>query len=299
MDLVVMAAGMGSRFGKLKQIEPVDEHGNFIIDYSVFDAIRCGFNRVIFVIKPEIFKIFKNTIGKRIESKIETAYAFQTFDNVPKEIFIPTERSKPLGTGHAVLCAKNYISGPFAVINADDFYGQESFFQIANFLKMNSQPNTCALVGYKAINTFCQNKSVKRGICNSKNGVLQNIVESIIESKKCGLVAKAIDGTDESDYVLPPDSVVSMNMFGFHVSFMSDLELMFYRFLKSNRNLSMCEFFLPTAVSNLIKENKLKTLVLSTSSKWLGMTYKEDLEHIKTELSLLTQSEIYPKKLWG
>ena len=299
MDLVIMAAGMGSRFGGLKQIEPVDTHGNFIIDYSIYDAIRCGFNKVIFVIKPETFNLFKSTIGKRIESKIETAYAFQTFENLPKETPIPTDRTKPLGTGHAVLCAKNHISGPFAVINADDFYGQESFFQIAKFLKTNSKPDTCALVGYNAINTLCQNKSVKRGVCKTQNGLLQNIVESIIEKKDCGLVAKAIDGTDEADYVLPPESIVSMNMFGFHFSFMNNLELMFYRFLKSNQDLRMCEFFLPTAVSNLIKENKLKSQVLSTNSKWLGITYKEDLEYIKMELSLLIKSGIYPKKLWN
>lgn len=299
MDLVIMAAGMGSRFGGLKQIEPVDTNGNFIIDYSIYDAIRCGFNRVIFVIKPENYLIFKNTIGKRVENFITIKYAFQTLENIPILTKFPQTRTKPLGTGHALFCAKELISGPFAVINADDFYGRKSFELMHNFLKSNLYSNNSAIVGFKAENTISNNQTVKRGICKTQNKHLLSIVESVIEKKDSLLFSKPIDSNTPYSK-LSPDTTVSMNMFGFHSCFMKDLESQFIEFLNnSSHDLNSCEFFLPTAVSNLIFNKKLSTCVISTPSRWLGMTYKEDLEHIKAELFKLSKSGFYPKNLWG
>lgn len=300
MELVIMAAGMGSRFGGLKQIEPVDEFGNFIIDYSIFDAIRCGFDKVVFIVKEENLEAFRSTIGKRIESKIKTEYVFQNSSNIPEKYVIPPERTKPFGTGHAVLAAKDVVSTNFAVINADDFYGYDSFVKLSEFLKSNTIQNRYAIVGYQAINTMGSSGSVKRGICSCENGELKSITESSISLKENGaLEAIAIDGSDATPHEIEKNTLVSMNMFAFTPNFMKELENGWFEFLESNKNnLSTCEYFLPTKVSNLICENKVDVEMLETTSKWLGITYKQDKDDVVAELKQLRELGVYPNNLW-
>ena len=301
MELVIMAAGMGSRFGGLKQLEPVDENGNFIIDYSIYDAIRYGFNKVVIIVKKENLEAFRETIGRRIEKHIETKYVFQNNDNFPENIVIPNTRTKPFGTGHAVLCAKDEVSSNFAVINADDFYGNNAFEVVAKFLKNNNQPDRYALVGFEANNTIGESGSVKRGICKQTNGTLETITESSITKTDDGkLVAHAIDGTDATEKEIAPNTIVSMNMFGFTKEFFNHLDFYFNEFLNENKNnLETCEYFLPTVVDKLIKENKVSVDVLNTSSKWFGITYKEDKDEVVAALKKMAEDGIYPKNLWN
>ena len=300
MELVIMAAGMGSRFGGLKQLEPIDKNGNFIIDYSIYDALRCGFDKVVFIIKEENYETFRETVGKRVEKLVETKYVFQDNSNIPNAYTVPEERKKPFGTGHAVLCSKNEVSSNFAVINADDFYGYDAFRVVSNFLKENTDPNQYSLVGYRAINTIGESGTVKRGVCTSKDGELQTIVESSITNTENGLIAKAIDGSDNTETSIENNTIVSMNMFGFTKEFLSHMDEQFIDFLKDNReNLLTCEFFLPTVVSNLIKNGTAKTTVLETSAVWYGITYKEDKEVVEKALLKMVEDGVYPKNLWN
>ena len=301
MELVIMAAGMGSRFGGLKQLEPIDDHGNFIIDYSIFDAIRCGFNKIVFNIKKEHYDAFRNSIGKRIEDKIETAYVFQENTNIPNIYHIPEERVKPFGTGHAVLCAKNEIHSNFAVINADDFYGYDAFKAASEFLKNNTNNNTYALIGYKANNTFCSAKSVKRGVCSSENGKLTSIVESSLEKNENDeIIATPIDDSGLEPFKIDNNQIVSMNLFGFSANFIEYLEEYFHKFLEKNKNnLSTCEYFLPSVITTLISENKASVDVIDTDAVWFGMTYKEDKEFVKSKINGEKNKGIYPENLWN
>lgn len=297
MELVIMAGGMGSRFGGLKQIEPIDEDGNFIIDYSIYDAIRCGFDKVIFIIRPEIYDIFRNTIGKRIEKQIKTEYAFQEMDT-HHEIKLPASRVKPLGTGHAVYSAIDKITDNFAVINADDYYGYDAISKIADFLKTNKNPNAYALVGYHASNTINDGETVKRGICEVENGNLKNIIETYIETKNGKLIANPIVDNLEP-FEIANNQVVSMNLFGFTKSFTSHIKSAFEAFLINNQNnLETAEFFLPGIVSGLIKNQIATTKVLSTTSIWHGITYKQDKELVVNFLKELKKQKIYPEHLW-
>ena len=299
MELVIMAAGLGSRFGGLKQLEPIDQNGNFIIDYSIFDAKRCGFNKVIFIIKEENYELFRNSIGKRIENIIDTKYVFQNTDNIPDNITIPQSRVKPFGTGHAILCAKNEIKDSFAVINADDYYGYDAFKQIASFIKSNNSTNEYAIVSYSAINTISDSGSVKRGICKCENEYLKDITESSIDKNSSGtLVAQSVDTLQEK-YEISDDTPVSMNLFGFTTKFLDYLDSYFVEFLNKNKdNLETCEFFLPTVVANLIKADKAKVKVLKTSSKWQGITYKQDKPAVEKYINELINKNVYPKSLW-
>ncbi len=299
MELVIMAAGMGSRFGGLKQIEPVDEYGNFIIDYSIFDAVRCGFSKVIFIIKKENFEVFKETVGSRVEKLIKTEYVFQDTSNIPEKYNVPTSRTKPFGTGHAVLCAKPLITQNFAVINADDFYGYDAFKVAAEFLKTNTNENKYALVGYEVANAMAA--KAKRGVCNVENGTLKGITESALEYDENGsLWATAIDGSDPTPKIISPKTIVSVNLFAFTKTFAEHLETGFYEFLEENKNnLETCEYFLPTKVSNLIKDGTASVDVLATSAKWLGITYKEDLAEVVDTLKQFRQAGVYPEKLWN
>ena len=301
MELVIMAAGLGSRFGGLKQLEPVDKNGNFIIDYSIFDAIRCGFKKVIFVIKEENKDAFKETIGSRIEKLIDTEYVFQNTDNIPEKYNIPSDRTKPFGTGHAVLCAKPKITSSFAVINADDFYGYDAFKVLADFLKEDTVENKYSIVGYHAINTMAKSGSVKRGICGIENGELLTITESSISRTENGtLSAHAIDGSDDTEHFIEDDTIVSMNMFGFKKGFADYLEEYFAEFLEANKeDLSKCEYFLPTVVSTLIKENKATVDVLDTSARWYGITYKEDKQDVCDAIETFVKNGEYPENLWN
>ena len=301
MNLVIMAAGMGSRDGGVKQLDPIDENGNFIIDYSIFDAIRCGFDKVIFIIKEENYNLFRDTVGKRVEKKVETAYVFQKNDNIPAEFNIPADRTKPFGTGHAVLCAKDEVNSNFAVINADDFYGYEAFKSAAEFLKSNTNEDNYALVGYKANNTFCNAKSVKRGVCGVEDNKLTSIVESSLsKNENDEIIATPIDGSGIEPFKIENEKTVSMNLFAFTPKFLNYLDEYFYDFLNKNReNLSSCEYFLPTVVTTLISENKVSVDVIDTDAVWFGMTYKEDKEVVKDSILKEVKKGIYPANLWA
>ncbi len=300
MELIIMAGGLGSRFGGLKQLEPIDSNGNFIIDYSIFDAIRCGFDKVTFIIKKENLEAFRETIGRRIEEKIQTNYIFQDNSNVPTKYIVPESRTKPLGTGHAVLCTKNSVYSNFAVINADDFYGYEAFALMAEFLKSNNQKNHYAMIGYKAINTISENGSVKRGVCEIKNENLKSITESSIEKRDGNLFAKPVSDANASEQKILDDQIVSMNFFGFTLDFLEELESHFFDFLEDNRNnLESVEFFLPSVVSDLINKSKATTKVIPTNASWYGLTYREDKQIIEKAISKMIADKIYPENLWN
>lgn len=300
MELVIMAAGMGSRFGGLKQIEPVDSNGNFIIDYSIYDAIRCGFDKVVFIIKEENFNLFRSTVGSRVEKLIKTEYVFQNNKNIPSKYEVPKTRTKPFGTGQAVLCAKPLITSGFAVINADDFYGYDAFKVVSEFLKTNKNEDKYSIVGFRAINTFGNSGSVKRGVCACDGKTLKTITESKIDKLEDGsLSASAIDGSDPTPKIIEPNTIVSMNMFGFSKTFADHLESYFAEFLEENKNnLDSCEYFLPTVVSKLIESNKASVEVLDTTAKWYGITYKEDLQEVVSAIKNLIVEGIYPENLW-
>lgn len=292
MDLVIMAAGMGSRFGGLKQIEPIDEYNNFIIDYSIFDAIRAGFDRIIFIIKKENYDIFKSTIGARIDGKIKVEYVFQGKLDVLKE------RIKPWGTGHAILCCKDVVKDNFAIINADDFYGKDAFQTAADYMKkLNKQSTDFALVGYKVKNTLSENGAAKRGVCPIKNGFLSDIIESSIERIGGKIIAKSL--SDGEEKILDEDQTVSMNMFCFTPKLFEYLESGLKEFLSKNKkDLTNCEFLLPDVIQNLIRDKRASVKVLSTSAVWYGVTYKEDKSLVVSSIKKLVECGDYPKGLW-
>lgn len=299
MDLVIMAAGIGSRFGGLKQLQPIDDNNNFIIDYSIYDAIRVGFDHVVFIIKKEFYDEFKETIGNRIAKYIDVDYVFQGNDVAVGDYKIPEDRIRPLGTGHAILCAKPYIKSDFAVINADDFYGFDAYKVASEFLKTNKDQDKYALAGYEAINTTGKSGTVKRGVCSYEDGILTGIVESVIEKKDDKLFATPITHENAIGEYIEDDKLVSMNLFAFTKKFLNYLQDYFNEFLEANKNdLSTCEFFLPTAVSNLIKAGKSKVSILSTSAKWYGITYKEDLIEVKDAVKDMVNNGIYKDNLW-
>ncbi|MCR5553261.1 MAG: nucleotidyltransferase [bacterium] len=292
MDLVIMAAGMGSRFGGLKQIEPIDEHGNFIIDYSIFDAIRFGFDRVIFIIKEENYDIFRSTVGKRIENRIKVEYVFQ------KGLSVNPTRVKPWGTAHAILCCKDVVKDNFAVINADDFYGEDAFRKVSDYLKsLDKTSNNYALVGYVAQNTLSENGSAKRGICEVKDGYLTKIVESSVEKVNNKILATPLLGGET--FEVRKDQTVSMNMFAFTPELFKHLESGFDEFLSENQdNLEKCEYLIPEVVENLVKTNQASVKIVNTSAVWYGVTYKEDKENVVSSIKNLVKNGVYPEGLW-
>lgn len=297
MDLVIMAAGMGSRFGGLKQIEPINDNGEFIIDYSIYDAIRYGFDRVVFIIKHEIYDIFRETVGKRIEEKIQVEYVFQELDDLPEGFTVPEGRVKPWGTGHAILCCKDVVKDNFAIINADDFYGRDAFKVLAEFLKANSDDNY-ALVGYKVDNTLADTGATKRGVCAVKNSMLTRIVESSVERKDGKIFATPLDSDETKE--IDKNTVVSMNMFGFTPKLFEVLENEFKNFLDETleTNPLKSEFLIPTIVDGEITKGQI-VQVLDTSAVWYGVTYKEDKEKVVNALRLLSEQGEYPMNLWG
>ncbi len=302
MDLVILAAGMGSRFGGLKQIEPIDEYDNFIIDYSIYDAIKAGFDRVIFIIKEENYDIFKETIGKRIEKRIETHYCFQKLEDIPLGYNLPKDRIKPLGTAQAILEAKNYVKDKFIIINADDFYGADSFLVAAKFLNSlkKDSKGIYGNVGYHAINTITDNGSVKRGVLYfDEYNKLISLVESNIEKVNNKLIAAPLDDINNKKEI-KNDTLVSMNMFCFTKDIMDRLEEEFINFLENNKNnLDKCEYLIPSVVSDLIKKGEATVDVLETKAQWYGVTYKEDKDYVVNSLKKLTSDGIYPKGLWN
>ena len=294
LKLVILAAGMGSRFGGLKQIEPFGPNGEFIIDYSIYDAIQAGFTKVVFIIKKENEEIFKSTIGARVESHIPVSYVFQEMTNIPVNIDL-SERVKPLGTGHAIYCCKDIVTTPFAIINADDFYGRDAYIKMAEFLKQDTKDY--GLMGYLVKNTMTENGSVKRGVCQSKNGYLSTIIESSIEKKNNEIIATPLNGA--TSFKVEPESLVSMNLLGFTPKLFPYLEQKLVDFLNNpNTNLEKDEYLIPDVLQMGITENITQVKVLETTSTWYGVTYKEDKEKVTNGINSLINDGTYPKDLW-
>lgn len=289
LTLLILAAGMGSRFGGLKQIEPVGPNNEFIIDYSIYDAIKVGFTKVVFIIKKENYDIFRQTIGKRIEKNIKVEYVFQE-NNLPYPYKFPKNRTKPFGTAHAILAAKSKINEPFVVINSDDFYGRESYYTIFNYLKNNDK--TYALVGYKVKNTLTQSGAVKRGICKIQNGYLNNLIESSIIKEKNRIIATPLNGLES--FQIDEDTLVSMNMIGLYPNIFEYLEKDLLKFLKEEKNLETCEYLIPDVLNKI----NIRTKVLKTNAKWQGVTYKEDKEQVVKTIKELIKNNEYPSNLW-
>ncbi|MCI9110507.1 MAG: nucleotidyltransferase [Bacilli bacterium] len=295
--LLVLAAGMGSRFGGLKQIEPVGPNGEFIIDYSIYDAIRVGFNKVVFVIKKENEQVFKDTIGNRIKDKIKVEYVFQDINELPEGYETPKDRIKPWGTGHALYCARNNINGPFAVINADDLYGPDAYKVVMEFLKTNSNPNHYVSVGYEVENTLSEFGEVKRGINKTENGILKEIIESKVKKEKGQIYAKPLDGRPE--FIITSDDTASVNLFGFTPNIIKATVELFPPFLEKNINNLDSEYLMTDDVVSLdAKQNGSVMYVQKTTSKWSGITYKEDKTSLINKINDDVENGIYPKKLW-
>lgn len=294
--LLVMAAGMGSRFGGLKQIEPMGPNGEFLIDYSVYDAKLAGFTKIVFIIKEENYDIFKETIGKRVEPYIETEYVFQDDSNLKEKYKNLQTRVKPLGTGHAILCAKDKVKTPFAIINADDFYGRDAYVVASKYLDKIDDKHY-AVVGYEVGKTLSPNGAAKRGICREENGKLKDLIESSVEKIDDRIIAKPLDG--DTEFTVEDDSLVSMNMLLFTPKIFEYLEEKLIKFLETNKNdLSKCEFLIPDVVKDAIKEDRVEVDLLSTNAIWHGVTYKEDKEEVVKAIDELIKEKVYPNKLW-
>jgi len=301
--LVIMAAGMGSRYGGLKQIDPVDKQGHIIMDFSIYDAKRAGFEKVVFIIKKENEADFKEAIGKRIEKVMDVEYVFQDIHNIPQGFEIPEGRVKPWGTAHAVLSAIDVIDGPFAVINADDYYGRDAFQKIFDYLSTHADDDKYryTMVGYQLENTLTENGYVSRGVCSmNEAGELVSVTERTrIEKKDTGAAYTEDDGVTWIE--LPKDSIVSMNMWGFSASFLQEIKNGFAAFLEEGlkANPMKCEYYLPAVVSNLLASEKATVAVLESADKWYGITYKEDKPMVVAAIQNLKQSGLYPEVLWG
>lgn len=275
--LVVLAAGMGSRFGGLKQIEPIGPKGEALLDFSVFDAKKAGFNKVVFIIKKAIEKDFKETVGKRIEKFIDVEYVFQELDKLPEGYECPKDREKPWGTAHAIYCCRDVVKTPFAVINADDYYGPSAYKKIYESL-INGSDEYCT-VGFRLANTLTENGTVSRGVCETKDGYLENITErtKIMDCKY----------TEDGENWIPlsPDTVVSMNMWGFTPDVFEYITKYLKIFLDEKINVPKSEYYLPLAVSNMIAANEKKIKVLVAEDKWYGVTYKEDKDSVVSAIN--------------
>ncbi|MBP1754712.1 MAG: hypothetical protein H6Q59_1110 [Firmicutes bacterium] len=300
--LVIMAAGMGSRYGGLKQIDPIDEQGNLIIDYSIYDAIQAGFKKVIFIIKQELEDEFKERIGDRIGKYIHVEYVFQELSYLPEGFQIPEGRVKPWGTGHAILCCSDKIDGPFAVINSDDYYGKDAFRTIYESLVSKGEKDSYqfSMVGYRLDNTLTEHGHVSRGVCIvSEDGTLKGIQERTHIEKR-GKEAVYTEDGGATWVSIPPVSTVSMNMWGFTQSILKELEYRFMDFLEHEvkENPLKSEYFLPTVVGELLEEKKVVVTVLSSKDKWFGVTYKEDKEVVVNSIKQFKATGIYPEYLW-
>jgi dTDP-glucose pyrophosphorylase len=297
--LLVLAAGMGSRYGGLKQLDQVGPSGETIIDYSIFDAIRAGFGKVVFIIRRDIEKAFKEAIGSRYEGKIKVDYAFQQLDALPEGFSVPEGREKPWGTGHAVFCAKDLINEPFAVINGDDFYGRDGFKLLADYLynAEDGEKADFSMCGFIMRNTLSDNGSVSRGVCEvNSDGNLSQVVEHT-KIERNGKAAKSFieDGT-VIDFT--GDEIVSMNMWGFTPSLFGYMENMFIDFLKERGNEMKSEFFIPLVADTLIKQGKADVKVMTSKDEWFGITYREDKPAVVASIKELVEQAIYPEKLF-
>jgi NDP-sugar pyrophosphorylase family protein len=296
--LVIMAAGMGSRFGGLKQMTPVDEEGHFIIDFSLYDAYRAGFRRVAFIIKREIEQTFRKTIGARMEKWFHVDYVYQELDRLPEGFAVPEGRKKPWGTAHAVACCRGVVEGPFAVINSDDFYGRGAYEEIYRFLTEHETPHHYAMLGYQLRNTVTEFGSVARGVCHVQDGMLLDITERTKIFKRGQDAAYTEDG--ETFVPLSGDTQVSMNFWGFTPEILDEIWDAFPAFLTENLpvNPEKCEFYLPTFVGSRLAEGKVRVRVLPCMETWHGVTYKEDLDSVKAAIGQLKREGKYPARLW-
>ena len=300
MTLLVLAAGMGSRYGGLKQIDPFTEDGEFIIDFSVYDAIQAGFDRVVFIIKEANYEDFKETIGARLEGKIKVEYAFQTMDYLVPADKLPADRVKPWGTTQAILCAEDVIAGDsFAVINADDFYGRDGYMKAAEFIREaeKSEENIYAMIGYHLGNTLSDSGSVARGVCVTEDGYLKEIVERT----KIYKIPEGGQFEDENGAMItvPPETVVSMNFWCFTASIFEGAKAEFKKFLDDpDREPLKSECFLPNVVGQLKQQNYCTVKVIPTTAMWHGVTYSEDKPAVVAKINEYIQSGVYPKGLW-
>jgi len=299
-QLVVMAAGIGSRYGGLKQIDPVGPSGEIIIDYALYDAIEAGFQKVIFVINKDIEQAFRAKIGNAVERKVEVAYAFQELNALPPGFDVPPGREKPWGTAHAVLCASSKVDGPFAAINADDYYGRDAFQKLSEYLDLaddTSEAYDYCMVGYVLNNTLTEHGHVARGVCTvSAEGYLETVVERT-KIRKFGDLVKYTED-DENWVEIDPASTVSMNMWGFTQSFMDELEARFPEFLRKNTANLKAEYFVPTAVNDLVSRGKATVKVLPTDERWFGVTYRQDKDKVVEAISQKIAEGVYPRRLW-
>ena len=300
--LVIMAAGMGSRYGGLKQIDPVDPYGNIIMDFSIYDALEAGFDKVVFIIKKAIEEEFKEHIGNRMAKHVQVEYVYQELDKLPEGFAVPVGRVKPWGTGHALLCCKDVIDGPFAVINADDYYGKAAYKEIYDQLSKqeDNEKYQYTMVGYKLYNTLTENGHVARGVCSTDEAdKLTDIVERT-KIEKHGDVAEYTEDDGKTWTPLPEETLVSMNLWGFTGSFLKELDERFAAFLKKNIEVNplKCEYFIPFVVDELLKEGKAEVTVLKSIDRWYGVTYKEDKETVVKAIQNLKNEGKYPEKVW-
>ena len=294
--LVVMAAGMGSRFGGLKQMEPVGPNGEFIIDYSVYDAIRAGFNKVVFIIRKDFYDDFRETIGKRVEDKINVEYVFQELNDLPLGYECPENRIKPWGTGAAIYSARDKIDGNFVVINADDFYGVDAYKVLFDYVKNNFDEDRGLALCYEVGNTLSKNGSVKRGIASSENGFLTGITESKIEAHDGYVVAKPLDGSQP--FETANDTLVTVNLFGFTAKMKDIIVNNFSTFLENNISKLDSEYLVPDIINSEINKGNISFDVKGTSSKWYGVTYKEDKRELVEAIDDYIKEGVYPEKLF-
>lgn len=294
--LVILAAGMGSRYGGLKQLDEVGPNGEAIIDYSLYDAIRAGFGKVVFIIRKDFEDAFKERFDKKLEGKIDVEYVFQNLNDLPEGYSVPADRTKPWGTAHAIRAARNAVKTPFAAINADDFYGAEAYQTCADFLITNVKEDHYCMVGYRLDNTLSDHGSVSRGLCitNEKENLVDIDELTKISKKDGGIVFER----NEEDHPLKGDETVSMNFWGFHPSLFTHLEKGFIEFLDEKGKELKSEFFIPMYVDELIKANETEVKVLTSSAHWFGVTYQEDKPIVIEQIQKLISSGKYPKNLW-
>lgn len=298
-SLVVLAAGMGSRYGGLKQIDKIGPNGEIILELSVYDAIKAGFDEVIFIIKKEIEQDFKEAIGDKISKQVEVKYVFQDIERIPEGFNVPEGREKPWGTGHALLCCEDVIDSPFAVINADDYYGREGFVKLHDFLVNSTDENEYSMVGYILANTVSENGSVARGVCTVEDGKLTNVDElTRIEKHLKGIEYSKDEGM--TWLPLADNRLVSMNMWGFKPNFIQYMKEDFVKFFETEvpKNLMKSEFFIPKEVGKMLRESKIEVQVLQSEDKWYGVTYQEDKPVVQAGIKKLIDEGKYPVPLW-
>jgi NDP-sugar pyrophosphorylase family protein len=296
LTLLVLAAGMGSRYGGIKQIDGFGPSGETIMDYSLFDAIRSGFTKVVFIVREEIKETVKEIFLPRLKGKVEVDFVVQSLDKMVPAQYLNSERTKPWGTAHAVLCAKDAIKEPFAVINADDFYGRAAFESVSNFFNADTK-GAHAMVGYTLKNVLSDNGSVSRG-CGEQdeNGYLKSVVERTTIVKENGkIISKEKDG----DVIMDPQTPTSMNFWGFHPSIFPLIQTMFEEFLKENSKNPKAEFFIPIIGNQMIKKNLGKVKIIGGGDIWFGVTYKEDKDEVSSKINELVKQGVYPPKLWA